>query len=294
MPLVGLNELHYAIITKDDETGTTYSTPVKLNGAITANISPSTNSTTLYADNAPSATATALGEIGFEIQTKDLSTQALADLLGNTINGDGVLEKKMTDHAPYVAIGFKAEKDNNKHRFVWLMKGKFMEPNQNYQTKEGSPAFQTPTISGTFIRREFDGRWQVIGDEDDANFIGGANWFTSVYEPNADTTAPTITSIVPADGATAIDPSASVDVVWTFDEVIRSEDVNDGNFFVHNEFSDLIVPGTLTLGSDNKTVTFSSSSFTYATDYTCVVSSNVRDLAGNRLDKQYVTTFTTA
>ena len=68
MPLVGLDNLYYAVLTKDDETGVTYDTPVKIAGAIKVKVDPKSNSATLYADNGPAETVTALGEINVEIE----------------------------------------------------------------------------------------------------------------------------------------------------------------------------------------------------------------------------------
>jgi len=177
---VGLNDLHYALLTKDDETGVTYSAPVKVSGAITAKITPKSNSETLFADDGPAEIATALGEIDVELETKDLDLSTQAALLGHTVNA-GVIMKKASDNAPYVALGFKSKKSNGKYRYVWLFKGKFMPPDQEYATQEDKPKFQTPTIKGSFIRRDNDLAWQVVGDEDETGFTEGATWFDSVY-----------------------------------------------------------------------------------------------------------------
>jgi phi13 family phage major tail protein len=179
---VGLSDLYYALLIKDDSTGVTYDTPVKIAGAINAKISPKTNTETLYADDGAAETATAMGEIDVEIQTKDIDLATQAALLGHTVS-NGVILKSNTDNAPYVAIGFRSVKSNGKYRYIWLYKGKFTLPDQEYKTKEDKPTFQTPTIKGTFVKREKDGLWQAIGDEDETGFTAGATWFTSVYDP---------------------------------------------------------------------------------------------------------------
>lgn len=182
MPQVGLRDLHYAVLTSDDSTGVEYDTPKPIVGAINATITPTTNSATLYADDGAAETATALGEITVALNTKDLPSEVQADLLGHEVNSEGVLIRKSTDVAPYVAIGFKSEKSNGKFRYVWLYKGKFQPSEQAYNTKTDTPEFQTPTINGTFVRREFDDAWQATGDEDDDTFTGGDTWFDEVYE----------------------------------------------------------------------------------------------------------------
>lgn len=178
---VGLRDLHYALLTKDDATGITYGAPVKIAGLINAKISPKVNTSVLYADDGPDETASALGEITVELQVKDLDLTTQAALLGHTVGTDKVMLKNADDVAPYVAIGFRSVKSNGKFRYVWLYKGKFQLPEQEYKTKEDNPEFQTAAIAGTFIKRSNDNLWQAIGDEDDTGFTKGATWFTEVY-----------------------------------------------------------------------------------------------------------------
>jgi len=183
---VGLRDLYYAVLTKDDSTGVTYQTPKKVAAAINAKISPKTNSETLYADDGPVETASSLGEIEVELEVSDLPLDVQAELLGHTVN-QGVIIKKSTDIAPYVAIGFKSVKSNGKFRFVWLLKGKFEVPESEYKTMEDKPEFQTATIKGTFIRRDWDNAWQKIADEDHPDYDPniGQNWFSAVEPPTA-------------------------------------------------------------------------------------------------------------
>lgn len=288
---VGLKDLHYAILTQDDANGVAYDTPVKIAGAINATISPTTNTETMYADDGPAEVATALGEISVELQVKDLPLDAQAALLGHTVS-NGMLVKKATDQAPYVAIGFKSIKSNGKYRFVWLYKGKFTTPEQEYQTKEDAPTFQTPTISGSFVKRDFDEAWQVVGDEDMVGFTLASTWFNSVVNVGADTTAPTVTTN-PIDGATGV--AVGANIVWTFSEAIQESTVNSANFFVLNTVTGVEVAGALSLSADKTTVTFDpASNLDALTDYIAVATTNVKDLAGNKLATNSVTNFRTA
>jgi phi13 family phage major tail protein len=178
---VGLKDLYYAVMTNDE----TYDAPVRIAGAIEAKITPSSNTATLYADDGPSETVTTLGEIKVELDVKDVPSVAQAALLGHKLNTDGVLLKSSDDIAPYVAVLFRSKKSNGKYRYVTLYKGKFDLPDQDYKTAEDKPAFQNPKITGTFIKRDKDGLWQAIGDEDETGFDStkATAWFTSVYEP---------------------------------------------------------------------------------------------------------------
>lgn len=185
---IGVENLVYAILT--DETTSTYSSPALVSPAINVKISPKSNSDTLYADNKAVETATSLGEIDVEIETQDLPLEVQAALLGHTIDSTTrVMCSDVQDSAPYVAVGFKIKKANAKYRYVWLLKGKFSEPEEEHSSQEDKTKFQTPKIKGTFVTRT-DGKWKYTADED-SGFTGGAAWFGSVYKPMIIPAAPT-------------------------------------------------------------------------------------------------------
>lgn len=178
---VGLSDLHYAILKKDDKTGVEYDKPVRIAGAINAKISPKSSTETLYADDGPAETATALGETELELEVKDLPLEVQVALLGHKLE-KGVMISNSSDTAPYVAIGFRSLKSKGGYRYVWLLKGSFELPENDYKTKEDKPSFQTPKIKGTFVVREFDGDWRYTGDEDEPTFEAASTWFEKVYE----------------------------------------------------------------------------------------------------------------
>lgn len=179
---IGMDNIYYAIMT--DEALETYDTPKRIPGAITATVSPTTNSTTLYADDQADEVANSLGDIEIEINPKDLTPEILKDILGATTDSNGVLVQSATDNAPYVALGWRSRKSNGKYRYYWYYKGKFQPNEEEFQTKEDTPTFQTPTITGLFVPRQKDNKWKVSVDEDGTG-IGTdvvKNWFTAVYE----------------------------------------------------------------------------------------------------------------
>ena len=65
-----------------------------------------------------------------------------------------------------------------------LYKGKFTPPEANYETKQETPAFQTPTINGRFLRRNSDNLHgaQVDEDDDDIDQSIIDEWFNAPYE----------------------------------------------------------------------------------------------------------------
>jgi len=179
--VIGLKDLHYALLTEDDDTGVTYSTPVKIAGAIQANINPNASNDTLFADDGPMETASSLGQIELELIAADFPLEVQAALLGHTISG-GVLKRNANDVPPWVAIGFKSLKSNGKYRFVWLVKGKFTQPEMTHETKGDKVNFQTPTLKGNFTKRDNDGVWIIQTDEDATGYTAsiGDSWFNQV------------------------------------------------------------------------------------------------------------------
>ena len=182
--LIGLKDVHYALLTEDDpEDGATYETPVPLAGAITANFAPNASNDTLFADDGPYETASTLGAMTLELNVADISSEDRAALLGARYDETtGMLISHSDDIPPYVAIGMAVMKSNGERRLIWYLKGKFTAPDENNQTKADSINWNTPTISGNFLRRDCDGHWRISVDTDDDNTATDTvtNWFTAV------------------------------------------------------------------------------------------------------------------
>lgn len=179
---VGVENLVYAVLT--DETAVTYGIPDLISPAINVKISPKSNSDTLYADDRAVETVSSMGEVEVEIETQDLPLEVQAVLLGHSLDETTkVMSYSADDTAPYAAIGFKIKKANGRYRYVWLLKGKFSEPEEEHSTQEDKTNFQTPKLKGVFLTRS-DGRWKYTADED-SGFTGGDTWFTNVYKPSA-------------------------------------------------------------------------------------------------------------
>jgi phi13 family phage major tail protein len=175
---IGLRDVHYAILTTDDENGVAYAAPVKIAGAIQANINPNPLHEVLFADDGPMETSSTIGDIALELNMAEISAAVKAALLGHDFS-DGVLTKKSTDISTSVAIGFKALKSNGNYKFIWLLKGKFSPSTDEYGTKKDTIEFQTPSLEGSFVRRDFDNAYEINGDEDDESFTESATWFTA-------------------------------------------------------------------------------------------------------------------
>jgi phi13 family phage major tail protein len=183
---IGLKDLYYATLISDASDGATYNTPVQIVGAITANINPNSTNATLFADDGPMETASQLGLIELEMNAADIPLSVQKVLLGADTMTSGVLLKKSTDVPPWVAIGFRSIKSNGNYRYVWLVKGKFREPELNHETKGDAINFQTLTLNGQFVKREYDEVWYKSTDEDGAGYADvSATWFAAGGGPDA-------------------------------------------------------------------------------------------------------------
>jgi len=179
MQAIGLRNIHYALLTEDSDSALTYGTPQPLAGAISATISPTSNQENLYADDGVFDTQTALGDISLEMELATLPLKTQAVLLGHTY-ASGVMVQKDTDVPPYVAIGFMARTTKGNYRFAWLLKGKFALKEDDYATMEDAPKWNNPKLSGTFVKRVYDGEWQRVAGSGDEDFTGAETWFDKV------------------------------------------------------------------------------------------------------------------
>lgn len=178
---IGLRDIHIALLTDDDETGTTYATPTKLERAVSAKLSPKVNSENIYSDDTVEDVIAAFDSVDVEIELNQLSLTSRATLQGAKVV-KGVLIESKEDIAPTLALGFKSKKHNGKYRYVWLLKGKFELATDEYDTEAEKPSPKSAKLKGTFFSRNYDGNFRFIADEDetgiDPTIISG--WFTAV------------------------------------------------------------------------------------------------------------------
>lgn len=192
---IGCDNLVYAPLTLD--TGLvkpTWGVVKKAIGVMSVNINPNSAQETLFADDGPMETATTLGKIDVEIKKNELTSENRADLLGHELDANGGLVYGDSDVAPFVAIGFRTLKSNGKYRNVWLYKGKFMDPEDQNETKGDGITFQADTIKGQFVKINWPvtinlksirpWKYEIDGDSTLANAVSMTNWFTAVKLPS--------------------------------------------------------------------------------------------------------------
>ena len=178
---VGVNKFYYAKQTAEDtaSTAATYATPVAVSGLRTVGRTVESNTNTIYADNGPFDTDSALGDITVSLEMAELPLDVQADLLGGTYDTTNkTITRKSSDSAPYVAIMFEGTMADGSKRCVKLYKGKFAIPDDNYKTKEENVEFQPETIEGKFVALKNNQAWEFV--QDFAAADSDATFFSSV------------------------------------------------------------------------------------------------------------------
>ncbi len=193
MATIGLDSLYYATITEAANTGVeTYSTPVKLAKAMTAELSIEVNEATLYADDAAAEVVKEFKNGTITLGVDDIGATAASALTGAQIDENGVIVSASENMPAPVAIGFRARKSSGKYKYFWLYRVIFGIPATNLATKGDGITFSTPTIEGVIYRRNKPDSfakhpWKAEADEGNADIDATviSSWFESVYEPVA-------------------------------------------------------------------------------------------------------------
>ena len=290
--LIGLDRFYYALLNSDTTASVSYQTPVALKGALTVAYNPNSEVATLFADDGPYDTAETIGEVELGVGIADISQEDYAAIMGHTITG-GIMNELATDQPVDVAFGFRAKRSNGGYSYYWFLKGKFSKPSMDHETKGDSISWQTPTMSGKFIARIYDGRYRSTtrDDADDYTAAIGTAWFDSVYGTTADTTAPTFASSIPSANSTSA--TQTTNITLTFSEPVLSSTVTAANFMIFQVSSAATVSALLSVASSTVTMTISSI-LTASTSYSVIMSTGIKDEAGNSLSAPVTFEFTTS
>jgi VCBS repeat-containing protein len=122
-------------------------------------------------------------------------------------------------------------------------------------------------------------------------------WVDVVFttQVGADTTPPTVVSVIPANGATGVSANANIQAV--FSEALDPSSVTAATVELRDA-SNTLIPASVTYNNVARTVTLDpASSLEYLSTYTATIRGGVdgvKDLAGNVLAADYVWSFTTA
>ena len=181
----GLKNAYYALY--DDTTGK-YSTPKRLNGAVSLSISREGDESTFYADDIAYYSTNSNAGYSGEIEIATLKDEMRIDLLGQQTDANGVLLESTDDVPPTFALLYEVSGNINNQRFAFY-NCTLSRPETEANTKEDTVEPDTDTLEIRMISRAFTYgtdtlnlvKGSVINTTETADTYN--NWFTKVYEP---------------------------------------------------------------------------------------------------------------
>jgi len=187
MAIKGLKDLVYAKITSENNEETVYDEVKPLGPAMALNLAPSINRANLRADDAVLFSDAAKGPIAVTLNTAYLEEEVEADILGKELDENGGLTDAADDDPPYIAIGGRAESARGGYEYFWIYRIKLAPAEENKETKQETPTYQTPNLSGEALPRLHDGAekyklWDQSDKVTDQTIF--EEWFDKVIDKN--------------------------------------------------------------------------------------------------------------
>ena len=161
MAKIGLTNFYWSKLTEALDGTPTYDGAKSFGKAVSASVSISNNSATLYADDSLAESDTSFQNGTVTLGVDDDRETTFAAVLGHDIDESGKVIRNVNDIAPYVALGrilVKMVSNVRLYKVEILYKVKFSEPSQDDNTKGESVEFSTPTIEGQ-IAALANGQW---------------------------------------------------------------------------------------------------------------------------------------
>ena len=185
MAIKGLKDLHYAVITEENENETVYGEIKPLGPAMALNLAPSINRGNLRADDKVLFSDAAKGPIAVTLNTAYLEKEVEADILGKTVHANGLISDNANDNPPYIAIGGMAENARGGYDYFWIYRVQLTPAEENRETKQETPSYQTPNLSGEALPRLHDGEEKVKAWSEDTTITDKSifdEWFDKVID----------------------------------------------------------------------------------------------------------------
>lgn len=157
----GFQDVYVAKILQNDNLGYKTDTPIKIGRAINAKITIKKDVNTLYSDDVIESASSFFQSGAIEININDLSPQMKSLLLGATYT-NGFLEESVNDQSNPIAIGWRSKRTDGQYEFVWFYNVIFNQGlESDYQTISDKSKDQTPTLKGTIMQRQKDGKYKI-------------------------------------------------------------------------------------------------------------------------------------
>lgn len=184
MAVKGLDMLHYAVIQSENTNETVYGDIKPFGPAMALNLQPSINRGNLRADDKVLFSDASKGPITVDVNTAYLESEVEADVLGKELDENGGLTDAASDSAPYIAIGGRAKDARGGYQYFWIYRVKLAPAEENKQTEQDTPTYQTPNLQGEGLPRMHDSleKYKVWDQEAPVGLIN--EWFNEVIDKN--------------------------------------------------------------------------------------------------------------
>lgn len=184
----GILDIYYALMTEEDTltTAPAYGTMKSMGKTIEATITPQYKEGKVYASNVATRSERRVDSYQVSLNLDKIPYAVRQELLGRTVDSNGVQVIKGSQMAPNVAIAFALTLDDDSKELWVLYKGKFSELAQTGHTDSDTMTYQHPTLEATFIRRQDNDVLASVAATADGAGVDPAvegSWFTQVYEP---------------------------------------------------------------------------------------------------------------
>ena len=175
---INVKNLVFCTLTSDNSSGVAYGDVYPLAKAMTIEVTPTQATGVLYGDGAQQENLAKLTGLAASLEVNKITIENRAIIQGHTFE-NGVMLYSTDDEAPYIAIGYEVEGTNGFSEYVWLLKGRVQEGNQNAAQATDKINFTTDKMVINFIPREYDKYLEFTADSSNSEFKADQieNWF---------------------------------------------------------------------------------------------------------------------
>ena len=288
--LKGFSGLQIAPVTQNDLLAYITGELVAVVGAQSMTRDPQTSEWSIDADDGVYDSGTDWTGDNVTITLAELPLAMRATLGGSNYDEvSGEYTFKSIDQAPEFAMTFKCLTTTaGIYRMFRFYSFKVKTITEEYRTKGKETSIQSVSITGQFLERKVDNSVFKAKDTSQESDLTWLDILDNVGE-GVDSTAPIVEDVTPESGA--IDVAIDTTVVWEFSENIDPVTISSNNFMLLGPTGK--VAGALTVQDGSKITFTPTAPLANATQYSAVVTTGVKDLAGNALAAPYVTSFTT-
>ena len=180
----GLEQVHVAFFSVGSTPeNPSWGAPIPIKGAVSFSTSPEGEESEFYADNTKYFIHTTNNGYTGELEMALVPDDVLAEMLGMTIDSNGMLVESADDEPKEFALMGQIQGDAKNRRFVYY-RCKASRPGQESSTTEASVTPTTDTISLTILPLESDKLIKGVIELNETNQAVYDAFFSQVILPN--------------------------------------------------------------------------------------------------------------